>query len=169
MTLVHKRINEFSCKELKGDFAMTMYYEDFEVGQEFLTPARTITETDIVAFAVWTGDVNPVHTDAVFAAKTRFGQRLGHGVLGIAQCMGLMSRINIFEGSAVAMLGIDEWRFIKPIFIDDTVHARITIIGKRLASSGRYGIIDRQFDLINQKDEVIQSGKSGVMVRLTDN
>lgn len=145
---------------------MTMYYHDFEVGQEFITPARTITETDVVAFSVWTGDMNQVHTDAEFSAKTRFGQRLGHGVLGISLCMGLMSRTNIFEGSAMAMLGIDNWRFLKPIFINDTVHVKIKITGTKLTSSGKQGIIDRQFELINHKDEVLQRGDSAVMVTL---
>lgn len=145
---------------------MVMYYNDFEEGQEFTTPARTITEADIVNFSVWTGDVNPIHTDAVFASKTRFGQRLGHGVLGIALCMGLMSRTNIFEGSALAMLGVENWKFIKPIFINDTVHVRISIQGKRLTSSGEYGIIERQFELINQNNEVLQRGNSGVLVTL---
>src|SRR5699024_8600760 len=143
-----------------------MYYEDFQSGQEFVTPARTITEADIVNFSVWTGDVNPIHTDAVFASKTRFGQRLGHGVLGIALCMGLMSRTNIFEGSALAMLGVENWKFLKPIFINDTVHVRISITNKRLTSNGQYGIIERQFELINQDDEVLQRGDSAVLVAL---
>lgn len=145
---------------------MVMYFDDFNVDQEFTTPSRTITEADVAAFSAWTGDVNPIHTDAVFAAKSRFGQRLAHGLLGISHCMGLMSRINIFEGSAVAMLSIDGWQFLKPIFIDDTIHVRIRITEKRLASNGRHGVIGRHFDLINQKGEVVQSGESAVMVAL---
>ncbi|MFA7438227.1 MaoC/PaaZ C-terminal domain-containing protein [Castellaniella sp.] len=145
---------------------MVLYFEDFEEGQTFITPGKTVTEADVAAFSAWTGDVNPIHTDAVFAANTRFGQRLGHGLLGVAWCMGLMSRIGIFEGSALAMLGLDDWKFLKPIYINDTIHVRITITDKRLTSGGKTGIINRQFELINQHEEVIQRGHSGVLVML---
>ncbi len=145
---------------------MVMYFDAFEIGQEFTTPARTITEADVAAFSSWTCDVNPIHTDAAFASQSRFGQRLAHGLLGISHCMGLMSRINIFEGSAVAMLGIDNWRFLKPLFINDTIHVRIRITEKRLTSNGKHGLIGRHFDLINQNGEIVQAGESSVMVAL---
>ncbi|MEP9383058.1 MaoC/PaaZ C-terminal domain-containing protein [Nocardioides cheoyonin] len=143
---------------------MALYFEDFEEGQTFVTPARTVTEADVVSFAAWTGDYNPVHTDAEFARGTRFGQRIGHGVLGVSLCLGLMSRIGVFEGSAVALLGIDDWRFRLPLLIDDTVHCRITIVGTRLTSSGTTGVLQRRFELVNQRGEVLQDGRMDVMV-----
>jgi acyl dehydratase len=145
---------------------MTLYFEDFHPGQEFVTPARTVTEADVVSFAAWTGDYNPVHTDAEFSRGTRFGERIAHGLLGVSLCLGLMSRTGVFEGSAVALLGIDEWRFRLPVLIDDTVHCRITILGTRLTSSGTSGIVQRRFELLNQRGEVTQEGRMDVMVHL---
>ena len=59
---------------------MPMYFEDFQVGQRFTTPARTVTEADVVNFAGVSGDYNPIHTDAEFAKNTPFGQRIAHGL-----------------------------------------------------------------------------------------
>ena len=121
---------------------MRLFGEHAE-SKEFTTPARTITETDVVQFSGLTGDYNPIHTDAEFAAGTRYGQRIVHGLFGVSVCIGLMSRTGIFEGSAVALLGVDEWHFRAPIFIGDTVRCRIHILGKRLTSSGETGVVQR--------------------------
>jgi acyl dehydratase len=143
---------------------MALFFDDLAVGQEFTTPARTITESDVGQFSGLTGDYNPIHTDAEFASATRYGQRLVHGLFGVSVCIGLMSRIGIFEGSAVALLGVDEWRFRSPIFIGDTVRCRIRILGKRLTSSGETGVIQRRFELLNQRGEIVQDGRMDVMV-----
>ena len=111
-----------------------------------------------------TGDYNPIHTDAEFATGTRYGQRIVHGLFGVSVCIGLMSRIGIFEGSAVALLGVDEWRFRAPIFIGDTVRCRVRILGKRLTSSGETGLVQRRFELLNQRGVIVQDGRMDVMV-----
>jgi acyl dehydratase len=147
---------------------MPLYFENFHEGQEFRTPARTVTEADIVSFAAWTGDYNPLHTDAEFSQTTRFGERIAHGVLGVSLCLGLVSRIGVFEGSAVALLGIDGWRFRLPVIIGDTVHCRITIVGTRLTSSGTTGVLQRRFELVNQRGEVVQEGRMDVLVYCRD-
>lgn len=141
-----------------------LYFEDFYEGQILLTPARTVTEADLVAFAAWTGDYNPIHTDAEFAKQSRFGERIVHGLLGVSLCLGLMARTNAFEGSAIALLGIDEWRFKAPILIGDTVHAKITITSTRLTSKKTQGVVGRYFELINQRNAVVQAGRMDVMV-----
>ncbi|MCL6597481.1 MAG: MaoC family dehydratase N-terminal domain-containing protein [Alicyclobacillus macrosporangiidus] len=143
---------------------MGLYYEDFFEGQEFITPARTITETDVVQFAGLSGDYNVIHTDEEFSKNTRFGSRIAHGLLGVSVVTGLMARTGIFEGTAVALLGIDKWRFLKPILIGDTVSCRIVIRGKRLTSNKHYGIIFRDFELKNQRGELVQTGSMNVMV-----
>lgn len=141
-----------------------MWFEDFAEGQEFLTPARTVTEADVVSFAAWTGDYNPLHTDAEFAAGTRFGQRIAHGVLGVSLCLGLAARTGLFEGSAVALLGIDGWRFRSPLLIGDTVHVRIEIVGVRRVSSGEAGVVSRRFSLVDQHATTLQDGRLDVMI-----
>lgn len=143
---------------------MPHYLEDLHAGQSFTTPGRTITEADVVSFAAWTNDNNQVHTDAEFAKGTRYGQRIVHGMLGASLCLGLIARTGVFEGSAVALLGIDGWRFLAPVFIGDTVTCTVEILSTRPTSSGRNGIVERQVTLRNQDGETVQSGRMDLMV-----
>lgn len=144
---------------------MALYFEDFEPDQVFVTQRRTITEADVVSFAAWSWDTNPVHTDEDYGRDTRFGERVAHGLLGMSVSMGLASRLGVFEGSSVALLGVDEWRFLLPLRIGDTVHCRVEILGTRLTSKQDAGILFRRFTLVNQRDEVVQEGKIDLMVR----
>ncbi|RKR74572.1 MaoC/PaaZ C-terminal domain-containing protein [Frondihabitans australicus] len=140
------------------------YLEDLEAGQRFTSPGRTITEADVMSFASWTNDNNQVHTDVEFANRTRYGQRIVHGMLGTSLCLGLIARTGVFEGSAVALLGIDGWRFAAPIFIGDTVTCTVEILSTRLTSKGTTGIVERQVTLTNQRGETVQEGRMDLMV-----
>jgi acyl dehydratase len=140
------------------------YFEDFAVGQIFRTQGRTITETDIVSFAGWSWDTNPVHTDAQHSSCGRFGQPIAHGVLGLSVAMGLASRLGIFERCSVALLGIDRWTFTRPVFVGDTVQCTICITGARATSNGEFGILEREFVLTNHDGAVVQQGDIGLMV-----
>ncbi len=141
-----------------------VYFEDFHAGQTFTTRARTITEADLVAFAGWSWDTNPVHTDAGVADGNRFGQRIAHGLLGMSVVLGLTSGLGVFEDSSVALLGVEEWRFRLPILIGDTVHCRIEILAVRRTSKGDTGVLERRFTVLNQRDEVVQEGRMDLMV-----
>ncbi|MGY1813613.1 MaoC family dehydratase [Blastococcus sp. SYSU D00820] len=145
---------------------MTHHFEDFRSGQVFLSQARTITEADVVTFAGWSWDTNPVHTDAESARHGRFGERIAHGVLGLSVAMGLASRLGVFESCSVALLGVDDWRFRRPLLIGDTVRCRVEILGTRLTSAGDAGILQRRFTLLNQREEVVQDGEIPLMVSL---
>jgi len=141
-----------------------MYFEGFHAGQTFTIRARTITEGDLVAFAGWSWDTNPVHTDAVAASGNRFGQRIAHGMLGMSVTLGLTSGLGVFEDSSVALLGVDDWRFRAPVLIGDTVHCRIEILAVRRTSKGDTGVLERRFTVLNQRDEVVQEGRMDLMV-----
>ena len=143
---------------------MPHYLEDLEAGQTFVTPGRTITEADVVSFAAWTNDNNQVHTDAEFAKGTRYGQRIVHGMLGASLCLGLISRTGIFEGSAVALLGIDEWQFTAPVFLGDTLTCTVEILSTRLTSKGNTGVVERRLMLRNQRGETVQEGRMDLLV-----
>ncbi|WP_067724477.1 MaoC family dehydratase [Oceanobacillus damuensis] len=143
---------------------MAMFFDDFKVGDKFTSPARTVTETDIVMFAGLSGDYNPLHTDSEFCKKTIFGEKIAHGLLGLSILTGLSTRLGIFDGSAIAFLGINDWKFKKPILVNDTIHFEMEVIEKRETSKDDRGIIFREFKLINQKDEVVQSGVLPIMV-----
>lgn len=144
---------------------MAMYLEDFKVGQVIETPARTITEADVVAFAGLSGDYNPLHTDAEFCAKTPFKQRIAHGMLGMSIMTGLTARTGMLDGSALAFLGIEDWKFLKPVFFGDTIRVRITVADVRTASKPGTGVLKRKVEIVNQRDEVAQSGHLLTLIR----
>lgn len=142
------------------------YLDDLTPGQVFVTAARTVTEADVVNFAGVSGDFNPIHTDAEFAQAGAYGQRVVYGLLGVAIATGLLDRLGVFSGSAIAMLGIDDWKFTGPVFIGDTVHLELTILGVRPSQSKPdRGVVERRFELRNQHGELVQVGRIDVLVR----
>ena len=141
-----------------------MFFEDFEIGQSFTTKRRTITEADIVNFAGFSGDFNPLHMDEVFARSTPFGRRIAHGMAVLSISTGLGQSLGIFDGTIMAFLGL-EWRFIKPVFIGDTIHGIQTVSEKRETSKPDRGIIIMEAKVVNQSGEVVQQGTRTVMIR----
>src|ERR1700728_2783554 len=126
---------------------MGRLFGEFTTGQRFETPGRTITETDIVAFAGLTGDYNPVHTDEVFAAETEFRTRIAHGPLGIGLAFGLASRLDLIDGTVVALLGVS-WDFLAPTRAGDTIHAVIDVVGKREVKNPEHGLVEIAIKLV---------------------
>ena len=97
-------------------------YADLSVGMAFRSPGRTITDADLVAFAGLTGDYSELHTSDVYAQNSQFGRRVAHGMLGLAYAHGLMwARTGELRDTAIAFLGIGDWRFVGPIFVGDTI------------------------------------------------
>jgi acyl dehydratase len=142
----------------------SLYFEDFEAGQIFESAARTVTETDLTMFSMLSGDWNPIHADAEYARATRFGERVVHGALGIAMATGMMHQLGIFEESVVAMTDLQEWKFVAPILVGQTLRLRLEILGKEEGSSKRTGKLLRRLTILNQAGDVIQDGKSGALV-----
>ena len=146
--------------------ARDLYYEDIEVGDEFETATRTISEADVMQFAGLTGDFNELHTSRTFATDhTSFGERIAHGMLTLAIANGLYMCLGYFNNSTVAFLGIQDWKFLKPVFLGDTVRVRLTLKDKRLTKKGDRGVIYWQTDVINQSDEIIASGVMAKMFK----
>lgn len=139
-----------------------MFFDDFQIGQEWLTPRRTITETDIVMFAAMTGDYNPVHTDEIFAKSTPFGARILHGPAVFAIVTGLEFRLGIKEGTAIAFLGMT-WDLKAPVKIGDTIHVYQRVDGVRRTSNPNKGIVNFWLEVRNQHGEVCQEGVWKVM------
>lgn len=143
-----------------------LYYEELQIGQEFISPRRTITEADIVLFTGLSGDVNPLHTDEVFAAlETPFGTRIAQGLLTMSAATGLIARLGYSEGTVLAFLGIKDWRFLGAVKAGDTIHARITIVGKRETSRPERGIFVERLEIINQRGETVQEGELTMLVK----
>lgn len=140
-----------------------LFFDDFELGQTFISPRRTITDADLVNFAGVSGDYNPLHTDAEFAKTTQFGGRIFHGPGVFAVATGLESRLGIKEGTAIAFLGMN-WKLKAPVMIDDTIHVEETVTGLRASKSkSDRGIVTFDVVVKNQRGEVCQDGQWFVM------
>lgn len=130
-----------------------IYYEDYELGSTRTTIGRTITEADIVLHAGQTGDFFPHHMDAEFAKTTEFGKRIAHGTLTFSVAVG--STANVINPVAFSY-GYGHLRFIRPVFIGDTIHTKVTIHNKEdHKKNPNMGIITERLEVINQNDETV--------------
>lgn len=142
-----------------------MYFEDFEVGMELKTPARTITSTDIVNFCCLTGDFNEVHANHEYAKSTPFGEPIAHGPLLYGIVGGLQYASGINDGTLLALLGIDKWRITIPTKHGDTIHMVQTVLGKKETSKPGRGIVTFQREVINQRGETVMEMEATIMYR----
>ena len=143
------------------------YFEEFQEGVELVTPARTITETDIQLFAGLTGDYTQIHTDVEFCKDTIFGQRVAHGLLGLSIASGLGARLGFIEGTAVALREIT-WKFTGPIFIGDTIHLQIKVAHKKAMPRLSMGMITFDIAVVNQRGETVQKGQWKALIQSKD-
>ncbi len=125
------------------------YFEDFQVGETFVSRGRTITEADIVMFASLSGDWYPLHVDREYAAKSPFGERIAHGMLVLSVASGLMP---LTEWALVAFYGMDRVRFVAPTKIGDTVHVEAEVVEKR-DKGERGGVVCYKQAIKNHKGE----------------
>lgn len=135
-----------------------LWFEEFKVGQQIITVGRTITENDIVSFAGLSGDYNQIHTNAEFATKAPFGQRVAHGLLGLSIASGLAMRTGILEGTVIAFREINNWKFSNPVFIGDTIHAVLNITESKPIPRLGGGSIVIEITVKNQNDEAVMKG-----------
>jgi 3-hydroxybutyryl-CoA dehydratase len=141
-----------------------LYFEEFETGHKIMSVGRTIAESDIVTFAGLSGDFNQIHTDADFSKGTPFGQRVAHGLLGLAIASGLAMRTGVLEGTVLAFREINNWKFVKPVFIGDTVHVEMEIIEKKALPRIGGGAISISIELKNQVGVTAMKGIWTVLV-----
>jgi acyl dehydratase len=141
-----------------------LYFEEFEVGQVLSTPARTITETDIVNFAGLSGDFTSIHTDAVYTQTSPLGQRVAHGLLVISVVTGLAARSGFLEGTALAFREIIEWKFSLPVFIGDTIRAEFVVDDKKSLPRLGGGAVILSVRVLNQEDKVVMRGKFNLLM-----
>lgn len=141
---------------------IALYFDDVEVGQEWESTGRTVTETDIVNFAGLSGDFNPIHMDHEFAKTTPYRQPIAHGLLVFSIGSGL--GVNSPLMRTVAFLQVKAWNFTGPVFIGDTVRIRSKVLEKTVKGRGRRGEIVWQRTLINQEDKIVQDGQLVTLV-----
>jgi acyl dehydratase len=142
-----------------------LYWEEWNIGREWTTSARTVTETDLVLFTGLSGDYNSLHTDEEFCKKTQFGTRIVQGTLGYTFASGLVYQLHLYDDTIIAFLGWDNLRFLGPIKPGDTIHVRIKVTDRRETSKPDRGVLKRQLQIINQRGEVVQEGIQNFMIK----
>ena len=143
-----------------------LFYEEFSIGQEFVHAwTRTVTETDNVLFTSMTMNVQPLHLDAEFAAKTEFGKPLVNSIF----TLGLMVGITVNDttvGTTVGNLGFSDVKFPKPVFAGDTLRVRTKVLAMRESRSRPdVGIVDFEHTCWNQRDEMVAICRRQAMMR----
>ena len=142
-----------------------LYWEDWEIGAEFESPGRTVTEADIVAFAGLSGDYNPLHINEEYCKQTQFGTRIAHGPLVYAIAAGLLFQLHLYDDTLIAFLGFDSLKFTKPVKAGDTIRACIKVLETRETSNPERGVMKRQLTVLNQRDEVVQEGVQAFLLK----
>jgi len=139
-----------------------VYFEDIQLGEQYTSPGRTVTEADLVIFAGLSGDYNVLHTDAEHMKASLFGERIAHGLLGLSIQQGLLDRV--VPGQAVGPLAAVKWKFKGPIKIGDTIHVEARVSAKKDGEQPRVGLITLERRVVNQRGEVVQEGETDHLV-----
>jgi 3-hydroxybutyryl-CoA dehydratase len=148
----------------KGQELLDKYFDQLSVGDVFAgTRGRTVTETDIALFSAVSGDWNPIHNDAAFAANGPFGTRIAHGLLLVAMMTGMAP---ISGRAVVALYGFDRIRFTNPVALGDTITYTSKIASLR-PRSDRRGIADVDFEICNQRSQVCVAGTIKILLNTT--
>ena len=144
-----------------------MYFEEFQVGQEVITSGRTITETDIVNFAGLSGDFNFIHTNAVAAQATPFGQRVAHGMLVASVATGLAVQQGFIDGTTLAFRELT-WKFTRPVFIGDTVYVTLKVTETKSMARLGGGLVVFNARVLNQQNEIVHKGEMRMLIKSRD-
>jgi acyl dehydratase len=137
------------------------YFEEYKVGERWTTRGRTVTETDVVNFAGVSGDFFPLHVDAEYARTTRFGQRIAHGLLTLSIASGL---VPADPAKVEAFYGLDAVRFVRPVFLGDTVRVEMEVAGKTERDDGS-GVVDFRQTVINQHGKPVLTNNYRLLIR----
>lgn len=140
----------------------SQYFEDFKVGDAFDTRARTVTETDVAGLVSLTWDHHPLYTDAEYARRTPFGERIAPPLLGIAFAVGLDAPLAMAAGTCQGFTRTD-WRFRGPIKIGETIALEQTITACREEDEQK-GLVTIDMEIVNQRGEVSISGTRYMVV-----
>jgi len=149
---------------MPSDEPRGMYFEEFTLGHKTITAARTITEADVVNFAGISGDFNQMHVDSDYSQKSFFGQRVAHGLLVLSVVTGLAVQTGVMEGTVIAFREIDDWKFSKPIFIGDTVHAVLEVKEAKEMPRLGGGSVTIEVSVKNQHGDIVMKGNLTVLV-----
>ena len=144
---------------------MSRCFEEYQQGEVLLSQGRTITESDVVNFASLTADWNEIHTNEEFARQGHFGRRIAHGALIFSISMGLAAlNDRSQQPDLIAFYGVDRLRFVKPVFLGDTIRLKQTVHSME-PKNDKSGIVNITHDVVNQTDVVVLSYTAKLLVR----
>ena len=129
-------------------------YDQWELGEDFITGARTITEADIVNFAGLSGDWSATHTNDVYGTSTIYGSRIAYGNVTFIVSTGLLAQTLMFEGTTVALLDM-QISYQEPVRFEDTIYCKFIPVEKRPTKTPGRGLITFHVFVYNQNDEQV--------------
>ena len=129
-------------------------FEDYQLGDQRVAMGRTITESDIVTHAGQSGDFFPHHMDAEWCKTQDFKRRIAHGTLIFSIAVG--STAHLINPKAISY-GYDRLRFIRPVFINDTITTKVTVSEKRDHKRPTHGVVVEKLEVFNQSGEIVMS------------
>jgi 3-hydroxybutyryl-CoA dehydratase len=132
---------------------MDKTFDDYQLDEILLTRTRTITEADIVNFAGLSGDFHELHMSEEYARRGPFGQRIAHGALVFSISTGLMIQMGASE-NILAFYGLDKLRFVKPVFIGDTIRVKKRVL-ELAAKDDQRGVVAFETTVLNQHNEPV--------------
>jgi 3-hydroxybutyryl-CoA dehydratase len=141
-----------------------MYNKNFEyykIGEVWESRGRTITETDLVMFSGLTGDYYPLHTDSEYANNSFYKQRIAHGMMILSYSFGLLE---MEPNIVVANYGIETLRFIKPVFIQDTIRVQLDVLDLQDKGNGT-GVVTANLAVMKQTGEKCIVGITKILVK----
>jgi acyl dehydratase len=147
----------------RGKRSRGKYFEEFEVGEELVTDARTVAEADVINYTILSWDNNPLHTDVTYGSSSGFSGTLAPLLLPIVFANGLGATLGFLAGTNRGALG-DWWEFVSPLKVGDTLHFRQVIAEKRDAQDPSTGIVTFEMEMINERGEVISRGQRSALV-----
>jgi len=139
-------------------------FDEFQVGDEFLTASRTVTETDVVMFMYLSGDFNPLHNNEEYMKGSPFKTRIAQGTLSLVFAQGLANQLGIFEGTTIAVLS-KTMRFTAPVFFGDTLGLKLKVLEKKEGKKPDRGVITFETTVFNQKGINVLEGEWNIMMQ----
>ena len=141
----------------------TKYFEDFELGEKFYIPSKTLTDAHFLFFSGLTGDNHPLHYDDEYAQATRFGKRVAHGLLVTAMgVVGASTLSPLVEESMVAFIEQSS-RFLIPVLIGDTIKPELEV--SELVPKTDVGLLRLTLRITNQRGEVVLEGMHAYLIK----
>jgi len=138
--------------------ARGLLFEQFNLGDNFVSQGRTVTEADVVQFAGLSGDFNPLHTDAEFGKSAPTGGRIAHGMLVASMATGMANWLGVFEGTTLALME-QVFQYKAPVKFGDTLHLELSVADKKETSKPERGVVVFEARIFNQESKAVLEGR----------